>query len=215
MELRGIDTTRRRRPVGAIPPTTLENRVKRFITIDPTIGSRLNLFHEFPEAVFDGVVGNRYDTPTTSSRAITPTTLENRVKWSISIDPTVGSRSNFFHEFPEAIFMELRGIGTTRRRRTVGAIPPTALENRSKRSITIDPTGGSQLNFFHKFSEVVLDGVVGNRYDTPTAFVRGHYTDSAREPGQMVHNYRSDCWIALKCFHEFPEAVFDGVAWNR
>ena len=88
--------------------------------------------------------------------------------------------------------MELRGIGTTSRRRLVGAIPPTTIENRSKRSITIDPTGGSRLNFFHEFLEVVLDGVVGNRYDTPTTSGRGHYTDSVRQPGQMVPNYRSD-----------------------
>ena len=68
MQLRGIGTTRRRRPVGAIAPTALENRVKRSITIDPTVGSRSNVFQVFPEAVFDGVVWNRYDTATTSGR---------------------------------------------------------------------------------------------------------------------------------------------------
>ena len=104
MELWGIGTTRRWRPVGAITQTTLENRVKWSITIDPTVGSRSNVFHEFPEAVFDGVAWNRDDTPKASGRAIPPTTLENRVKWSITIDPTVGSRSNVFHEFPEAVF---------------------------------------------------------------------------------------------------------------
>ena len=92
MELRGIDTTRRRRPVGAIPATPLENRVKRSITIDPTIGSRSNVFHEFPEAVFDGVMMNRYDTATASGRTIPPTPIENQVKRSITIDPTIGSR---------------------------------------------------------------------------------------------------------------------------
>ena len=55
MEWCGIDMTLQRRPVGAIPPTALENRVKRSITIDSTVESRLNFFHEFPEAVFDGV----------------------------------------------------------------------------------------------------------------------------------------------------------------
>ena len=68
MELRGIGTTRRRRPVGAISPTTLENRVKRSITIDPIVGSRSNVFHEILEAVFDGVAWNRYDTATASGR---------------------------------------------------------------------------------------------------------------------------------------------------
>ena len=55
MELHGIGTTRRRRPVGAITQTTLENRVKSSITIDPIVGSRSNIFHEFPDAVFDEV----------------------------------------------------------------------------------------------------------------------------------------------------------------
>ena len=94
--------------------------------------------------------------------------------------------------------MELRGIGTTRCRRPVGAIPPTAQENRVKRSITIDSTVGSRSNFFHEFLEAVFDGVAWNRYDTLTASGRAHYIDSAREPGQKVHHYRSDRWIALK-----------------
>ena len=96
--------------------------------------------------------------------------------------------------------MELRGIGTTRRRRPVGANLPTVLQNRVKRSITIDPTVGSRCFVFYEFSEVVFDGVAWNRYDKPTASGRGHSTDTSREPGQKVHNYRSDCWIALKCF---------------
>ena len=91
-------------------------------------------------------------------------------------------------------------MGTTRRRRLVGAIPPTTQENRVKRSLTIDSTVGSRSNFFHEFPEAVFDGVAGNRYDTPTASGRGNYTDNARESGQMVRNYRSDRWIALKFF---------------
>ena len=62
MELRGIGITSCRRPVGAIPPIVIENGVKRSITIDPTVGPRSNVFHEFPEDVFDGVAWNRYDT---------------------------------------------------------------------------------------------------------------------------------------------------------
>ena len=94
--------------------------------------------------------------------------------------------------------MELRGIGTTRRRRPVEAIAPTTLENRVKRSITIDLTVRSRLNFFHEFREAVFDGDAWNRYDNPTASGRGHSTDDDKERGQMVHNYRSECWIALK-----------------
>ena len=76
--------------------------------------------------------------------------------------------------------MDLRGIGTTRLRRPVGAVTPTPLENRVKRSITIDPTVGSRSNFFQVFPEPVFDGVVWNQYDTPTASGRGHSTDNAR-----------------------------------
>ena len=96
--------------------------------------------------------------------------------------------------------MEFWGIGLTCRRHPVGAITPTALENRVKSSITIDPTVGSRSNFFHEFSLAVFDGVAWNRYDTPMASGRGYSIDNAREPGQKVHNYRSDRWIALKFF---------------
>ena len=96
--------------------------------------------------------------------------------------------------------MELRGIGATRGRRPVGAIPPIGLENWVNRSITIDPTVGSRSNFFHEFPDAVFEGVVWNLYDTLTVSGRGHSTDGAREPGQQVHNYRSDCWNALKFF---------------
>ena len=92
----------------------LENRVKSSITIDPTVGSRSNFFHQFLQAVFDGVAWNRYDTLTASGGAIPPTALENRVKRAITIDPTVGSRSNFFPEFPQVVFEGVGGIGTTR-----------------------------------------------------------------------------------------------------
>ena len=62
MEQRGINTTRRCRPVGAIPPTGPEYRFKRFVSIVPTVGSCSNFFQEFPEAVLDGVASKRYDT---------------------------------------------------------------------------------------------------------------------------------------------------------
>ena len=39
-------------------------------------------------------------------------------------------------------------------------------------------------------------------------------TDATRVPDQQVHNYRSDHWISLKFFQEFPEAVLHRVAWN-
>ena len=104
--------------------------------------------------------------------------------------------------------MKSRGIGTTSQLRPVEAIPPTALENRVNRSLTIDPTVGSLSNFFHEFPQAVFDGVAWNQYDTLTASGRGHSTDNAREPGQKDHNYRSDRWIALKFFSRFSEGGF-------
>ena len=108
--------------------------------------------------------------------------------------------------------MESRGIATTSRRSPVGAIPPTTLENRVKRTITIDPTVGSRSNFFHEFPDAVIEGVAWNRYDTLMVSGRGHSTDNAREPGQQVHNYRSDRWIALKFFSRVSGGCF---RWSR
>ena len=114
----------------------------------------------------------------------------------------------FFTSFRWLFSMELRGIGTTRGRRPVGAIPPTALENRVKRSITIHPTVGWRSKVFQEFLEVVFDGVAWNRYDTLAVSSLGHSSDNAREPGQKVHNYRSDRWIALKCFSRVSGGCF-------
>ena len=121
----------------------------------------------------------------------------------------------FFTSFRRLFSMELCGIGTTSCRRPVGAIPPIVIENRVKRSITIDPTVGSRSNVFHEFPEPVFDGVAWNRYDKLPASGRGHSTDSDRESGQKVHNYRSDRWIALKCFSQVSGCCFDGGVWNR
>ena len=64
---------------------------QRSITIDPTVGSLLNCFHEFPEAILHGVAWNRFATPTTlSGRPIPPTRPKYRIKRSITIDPIVG-----------------------------------------------------------------------------------------------------------------------------
>ena len=68
MEEGGIGTTRRRCPGGAVTPTGQEYRVKRHVSLDPTVGSRSNFFHEFLNNVFDGGWWNRYDTSTVSRR---------------------------------------------------------------------------------------------------------------------------------------------------
>ena len=102
--------------------------------------------------------------------------------------------------FRRLFSMVLRGIGMTSRRRPVWAIPSTALQNWVKSSITIDSTVGSRSSVFHEFPEAIFDGVAWNRYDKPPASGRGHSTYNSRELGQKVHNYRSDRWMALKCF---------------
>ena len=153
MELRGIGTTRRRRTVGAIPPTRPEYPVKRSVSIGPTVRSRSNFFsHKIQEVVFDGVASNLYDRRRHPVGAISQTGPEQRVKRSVSRDTTVGSRSNIFTSLRRLFSMELRGISTTRRRRTVGAIPPTRLEYPVKRSVSIGPTVGSRSNFFSQDS---------------------------------------------------------------
>ena len=102
--------------------------------------------------------------------------------------------------------MELRGIGTTCQWSPVEVLLVTAQENRVTWSITIDPTVVSRSNFFHEFPDAFFDGDAWNRYDTTMMSGRGNYIDSAREPGQMVHNYRFDRWITLK----FVLRVFGG-----
>ena len=75
----------------AIPTTPLEYPLKRSITIDPTVGSLKNVFHEFPEAVLRRVARIRFSTPTTSGRAIPTTPLEYPLKRSINIDLIIGT----------------------------------------------------------------------------------------------------------------------------
>ena len=68
MEERGIGTTRRRCPGGGVTPTGPEYRVKRPVSLHPTVGSRSNFFHEFPKAGSDRGAWKRYDSSTVSLR---------------------------------------------------------------------------------------------------------------------------------------------------
>ena len=69
--------------------------------------------------------------------------------------------------------------------------------------------------FFHKFPEAVFDGVAWIPYDTLIASGRGHSTDSARELGLKVHNYRSDRWIALTSFRTLFSMELRGIGTTR
>ena len=99
-------------------------------------------------------------------------------------------------------------VKTVRHVDPVGAIPPTRLEYRVKRSVSLDPTVGSRSNFFNEFLEAVFNGVARNRYDTTMSSGRGHSTDRTTVPGQKVRIYRSDRWIPLKFFSRVSEGWF-------
>ena len=83
--------------------------------------------------------------------AIPPTGPEYRLKMSVSKDPTVESRSNFFMCFRRLFSREFCEIRTTRRQRPVWAIPPTGPQYRLKRSVSKDPIVGSCSKFYTCF----------------------------------------------------------------
>ena len=66
----------------------------------------LKVFDEFPYAVFYGLTWNRYFMTTTSGREIPPTRPEYRLERSITLDPTIRSRSNFLRSFRRLLFMD-------------------------------------------------------------------------------------------------------------
>ena len=124
--------------------TGIEYRLKMFVSIDLTVGSRSNFFSGVPRQFSMGLHGINTTRRRRPVGAIPPTRTEYRLKRSVSINPTVGSRSNFVTSFRRLFSMELRGIRTTRRRRPVGGIPMTGIEYRLKRSVSIELTVGSR-----------------------------------------------------------------------
>ena len=170
------------------------------------------MFHEFLEAVFHGVEWNSYYTLTVSGRG--HSNDKNRVQaQKVHIyrsDRCIALK--FGHECPEAVF---HGVTWNR------YYSPTA----SSRGHSIDMTRVSAQKFhiyrcdrwitlkmFHEFWKAVFHGVPRNPYYPPTASGRGHSANRNRVLAQKVCIYRSNSWIALKFFHEFPEVVFHGVA---
>ena len=155
IELRGIGTTRRWCMVEAIPATRREYQLKRSVSKDLTVGSLLNFFPCFQRLFSMEFCGFRTTRRRRSVGAFPPPGLEYRLKRSVSKDLTVGSHLNFFTCFWRLFLMEVRGIGTTRRRCTVGVIPPIGLEYRLKRSVSKDPTVGSRSNFVTSFWRLI------------------------------------------------------------
>ena len=145
-------TSRRCRPVRAIPPTRLEYRVKRSVSLVPTVGSRSNFFHEFPKAFLDGVAWKRYDMPMTSGRghSTDKTRVPGQKVYIYRSDRLIPLK--FVSRVSGGCFLwSSVESGTTHRCRLVGAIPPTELEYRVKTSVSRDPTVASRSNVFTSF----------------------------------------------------------------
>jgi len=70
-----------------------------------------------------------------------------------------------------------------------------------------DPTVGSHSNFHTSFQMQFSSGNLRNRYSVPRRFGR-----PILSKGQKGDNVSSHSWIALTFSHEFPDAVFLGVA---
>ena len=151
MEFFGFHTTRRRRSIGAFPPTRLEYRLKRSVSKDLTVGLHSKFFTCFWRLFLMEARGIGTTRRRCTVGVIPPIGLEYRLKRSVSKDPTVGSRSSFVTSFWRLISIELRGIGTTRRWCMVEAIPTTRREYQLKRTVFKDLTVGSLLNFFTCF----------------------------------------------------------------
>jgi hypothetical protein len=79
----------------AKPPTRLEYRVNRSITLDPTVGSCSNFYKSFWRLIYLASQINRYSTQTTSCQARPLMRREYQLHRSITLDPTVGSCLKF------------------------------------------------------------------------------------------------------------------------
>jgi len=70
-----------------------------------------------------------------------------------------------------------------------------------------DPTVGSHSNFHTSFQMQFSSGNLRNRYSVPRRFGRPILSKVQKGDNVSSHN-----WIALIFSHEFPDAVFLGVA---
>ncbi|KAL3605024.1 hypothetical protein D5086_005883 [Populus alba] len=102
-------------------PTAANTGSNKSYLRDPgSLDLRSIFFTSFPVCCFPmelGGIGTNHTT-TMSCQANPGARLEYRIKRSISLDPNVGSRSDFFHEFLEAVSHEVawnrgRHVATT------------------------------------------------------------------------------------------------------
>jgi hypothetical protein len=177
---------------------SMEFRLKRAITFDPTDGSRLNFYTGFQRMFSLGKLWNRCLVTRMSARHPWLSAQKRHNFWS---ERWIALK--FLQWFPEAIFL---GVVT---QWLLGDeyVWSVELEYRLKRSITFDPTVRSRSNFYRGFQRLFSLGKLLNHFSV--ARTCGRQPLVSAEKG---HNVWSDCWIALKCVQGFPEAVFLGVA---
>ncbi|KAJ6941779.1 hypothetical protein NC651_007521 [Populus alba x Populus x berolinensis] len=163
----------------------------------------LKCFHEFPEAVFHGDALNRYDTTWRQRQPAQKVRIYRSDRW-IAI--------KFFHEFPEAVF---HGDAWSRQRQASSG-NSTVLTRVAAQKVRIYRSDRwIALKFFPRVSEAIFHGDT-TATATTTASRSGQFHRLGQSSGSKgPYLYRSDRWIALKCFHEFPEAVFHGDELNR
>jgi hypothetical protein len=120
-----------------------------------------------------------------------------------TFDPIVGSRSNFCTSFWRPFSFGLLGNRYSLTRRS----SPLDVGNWSKwPQLSIQPLDRPQI-----FGLVFRGHFPWGFYVIATRR-RGDLVRQTCITGQNSHNFRSDHWIALKCLHEFLEAIFLGVA---
>ena len=158
----------------ATPRTRQDYRLKKFITLDPTVGSGSNFYRSFKRLVSLTSEWNHHKTSVVSGRARPPTGREYR-SWimPITFDPTVGSCLIFYRSFRRQFsFASLRNCYSKtpssdrdrppprqeyRLHRSITpttsrpATPPTRPEYQVTRSVTLDSTIGSCSNFNTSF----------------------------------------------------------------
>ena len=98
--------------------------------------------------------------------------------------------------------------------RSVHTIDPTRVPDQKVHNYRSDRWIALKL-FSRVFRGCFTWSSVESVWHTDDVVRSAHTTDPTRVPDQNVHNYRSNHWISLKFFHEFPEAVLHRVAWNR
>jgi len=92
----------------------------------------LKFLQEFMEAVFHGVTMKSLLVPTVSGRARPPTIPEYRLNRFITLDPTVGSCSNFYRSFRRLFILESQWNRYSMPTTSSRARTPTTEEHGSK-----------------------------------------------------------------------------------